>query len=119
MLCGVVMGVYTVDEGLVMAPPLSRKDKFVKGDRVIVCRRMQAVTQRAEAEAEAVGSVQEVAATAGEIGGSAMGDSVQGLLAESGRWALLSCNLPKADCILTAGVGKLLACWARADSVAQ
>ena len=36
---GIVIGLFTEEEGLVMCPPLSRTDRFVKGDRVVVISR--------------------------------------------------------------------------------
>ena len=43
MESGVILGLFLEEEGLVMLPPLSRKIRFVKGDRLVVCvRQMRA-----------------------------------------------------------------------------
>ena len=39
MESGVMLGLFLEEEGLVMLPPLSRKVRFVKGDRLVVCAR--------------------------------------------------------------------------------
>lgn len=39
MESGVMLGLFLEEGGLVMLPPLSRKTRFVKGDRLVVCAR--------------------------------------------------------------------------------
>ena len=47
MVSGVVMGVMTVQSGLSLAPALGCSFQFVKGDRIVVCRRKLFVSEQA------------------------------------------------------------------------